>query len=187
MNQVAHLGFCLVLVLLYWARSTGSTWLKALFWLGALVSLALMVYLVVHYERLDMEAGFPEPLDVLVGVALIFVVMAATWRSFGENFPVLVLIALSYALWGHYIPGVMGHPEYEFGFIVSSLSVGFQGIFGMLLNTSVNMLFLLVIFGSIFESTGITRFFMEFGKLLGRDFGTKPPAASRPWLPPAGS
>jgi TRAP transporter 4TM/12TM fusion protein len=63
---------------------------------------------------------------------------------------------------------VMGHPPYEFGFIVSSLSVGFQGIFGMLLEVSVSMLFMLVIFGSIFDATGITRFFMEFGKLLGR-------------------
>ncbi|MBC8421230.1 MAG: TRAP transporter fused permease subunit, partial [Desulfobacterales bacterium] len=57
---------------------------------------------------------------------------------------------------------------FEFGFIVSSLSVGFQGIFGMLLSASATMLFLLVIFGAIFEATGVTAFFMEFGKLLGR-------------------
>jgi len=168
MNQVAHLGFCLVLVLLNWARFDTSGWKKLIYWAGAIVSLGLMTYLVVHYERLDMEAGFPEPIDVVVGVTLIVIVIAATWKSFGATFPVLVMIALAYALWGHYIPGVMGHPELEFGFIVSSLSVGFQGIFGMLLTASVNMLFLLVLFGSIFEATGITRFFMEFGKLMGR-------------------
>ena len=168
MTQNAHLGFCLVLILLYWARTNDSFWIKALCWLGAISSLAIVMYLAVHYERLDMEAGFPEPTDVVVGITLIIIVLAATWRSFGAVFPVLVLIGIGYALWGQHIPGVLGHPPFDFGFIVSSLSVGFQGIFGMLLNVSVNMLFLLVIFGSIFEATGINRFFMEFGKLIGR-------------------
>ncbi|NQU63282.1 MAG: TRAP transporter fused permease subunit [SAR324 cluster bacterium] len=168
MTQNTHLGFCLVLIPLHWARMSDRFWEKALCWLGAIFSLAIVTYLAVHYERLDMEAGFPEPTDVVVGITLIIIVLVATWRSFGAVFPVLVLVAISYALWGQYIPGVMGHPPFEFGFVVSSLSVGFQGIFGMLLNVSVNMLFLLVIFGSIFEATGITHFFMEFGKWIGR-------------------
>ena len=168
MNQNTHLGFCLVLVLLHWLRTTDVGWKKILFLIGIVLSLVIVIFLAVHYERLDMEAGFPEPLDVVIGVTLIVIVIAATWNSFGAVFPVLVMIAISYALWGQYIPGVLGHPKFDFGFIVSSLSVGFQGIFGMLLAASVNMLFLLVIFGSIFESTGITRFFMEFGKLMGR-------------------
>ena len=168
MNQNAHLGFCLVLVLLQFSRSTANGWLKILYWLGMVLSLGIVIYLAVNYERLDMEAGFPEPLDMAVGIALIVIVIAATWKTFGAIFPVLVMIAIAYALWGQYIPGVLSHPDFDLGFIVSSLSVGFQGIFGMLLSASVNMLFLLVIFGSIFEATGITRFFMEFGKFMGR-------------------
>ena len=168
MNQNAHLGFCLVLVLLFLSRATQVGWLKILYWAGMILSLAIVIYLAVHYERLDMEAGFPEPFDVAVGITLIVIVIATTWKNFGPIFPVLVLIAIAYAFWGHLIPGVLSHPEFDLGFIISSLSVGFQGIFGMLLSASVNMLFLLVIFGSIFESTGITRFFMEFGKLMGK-------------------
>ncbi len=167
-NQAIHLCFCLVLVQLFWAKSAEKGIWKLVYWTGAVLSLLLIAFMIFHYERLDMEAGFPEPLDVAVGILLITIVIAATWRSFGAVFPVLVLIAISYALWGHLVPGVMGHSIFEFGFIVSSLSVGFQGIFGMLLEVSVSMLFLLVIFGSIFDATGITRFFMEFGKLLGR-------------------
>ncbi|MBT4089935.1 MAG: hypothetical protein HOE30_15730, partial [Deltaproteobacteria bacterium] len=98
MTQNAHLGFCLVLILLYWARTNDSFWIKALCWLGAISSLAIVMYLAVHYERLDMEAGFPEPTDVVVGITLIIIVLAATWRSFGAVFPVLVLIGIGYAL-----------------------------------------------------------------------------------------
>ncbi len=168
MNQNTHLGFCLVLLFLYGAGGA-NTARKRAFNLGAmLISLGLVIYMAVNYERLDMEAGFPEPRDIVVGVLLMTIVLVLTWRSFGAVFPVMVLCAITYALWGQYIPGVMSHPPLEFGYIVSSLSVGFQGIYGMLLNVSVNILFLLVIFGSIFEATGVTRFFMEFGTLLSR-------------------
>lgn len=168
MNQNTHLGFCVAIVFLHWAWTAAATWKRLLFLLAIGLSLSLVIYMAVNYERLDIEAGFPEPLDVVVGVLLITLVIFQTWKSFGAIFPVLVLIAIAYALWGHLIPGVLSHPHFEFGYIVSNLSVGFQGIYGMLLNVSVNMLFLLIIFGALFEATGVNRFFMEFGKLISR-------------------
>ncbi len=168
MNQNTHLGFCLAVILINWAKNADSGWKKTLYLLLMLAAIAPIVYLAANYERLDMEAGFPEPMDVVVGIVLITLVIFQTWKSFGAIFPILVLIALAYAFWGHLVPGVLSHPRFEFGYIISNLSVGFQGIYGMLLNVSVNMLFLLILFGAIFEATGVTRFFMEFGKLVGK-------------------
>jgi TRAP transporter 4TM/12TM fusion protein len=168
MNQNTHLGFCLVILILQGARTSAKTWKRITHIVALPVCLALVIYMALHYERLDMESGFPEPRDVVVGVLLMSAVLWLTWRSFGAIFPVMVLCAVAYALWGHHIPGVMNHPPFEFGYIVSNLSVGFQGIYGMLLNVSVNILFLLVIFGSIFEATGVTRFFLELGTLFSR-------------------
>ncbi len=168
MNQNTHLGFCFSVIFISWAKTAAAGWKKILYLSLMLLGLALVIYMAANYERLDMEAGFPEPTDVLVGVLLISIVIFQTWKSFGAIFPVLVLVALAYAFWGHLIPGVLSHPRFEFGYIISNLSVGFQGIYGMLLNVSVNMLFLLILFGSIFEATGVTRFFMEFGKLIGK-------------------
>ncbi len=168
MNQNTHLGFCLVIVLLNIIRNRRSGF-KRLFYLTATaLALGLVIYMAVEYERLDMYAGFPEQRDIVVGVALLALVIGLTWINFGAIFPILVLIGIAYALWGHHLPGVMHHPPLEFGYIVSNLSVGFQGIYGMLLSVSVNILFLLVIFGSIFQATGITSFFMAFGQLLSR-------------------
>ena len=167
-NQNTHLGFCLVLVFINWARNAEQWGWKIFNLLGAVLSLALVSFMALNYERLDMNAGWPEPVDVLVGVLLIVVVISSTWRSFGAVFPILVLIAIAYAFFGHLIPGVLSHPPFEFGYIISNLSVGFRGIYGMLLNVSVNMLFLLIVFGALFDATGITKFFMEFGKLISR-------------------
>lgn len=168
MNQNAHLGFALVLIFISMAQADAGQRRCWIYIGGALLSLLLVTYMAVEYERLDMYAGFPELRDIAVGVLLIFLVIALTWRTFGYIFPSLVLAAIAYALWGQYLPGVMSHPPMAFGYVVSNLSVGFQGIYGMLLSVSVNIIFLLVIFGSIFGATGVTRFFMEFGTLLGR-------------------
>ncbi len=168
MNQNAHLGFCLVLVFLVWARAVKSPWARATLIAAVLISLGLVLYMAVEYKRLTMEAGFPLGRDVVIGIGLILAVIVVTWKSFGAIFPVMVLLAMGYAFFGHLIPGVLSHPSLEFGYVISNLSVGFQGIYGMLLNVSVNILFLLVIFGSIFEATGVTKFFMAFGTLLSR-------------------
>ena len=168
MNQNTHLGFSLVLLFLHWSQHTTSLWKKLFNLLGALMSLALVCYMAYHYERLTFEAGWPQPRDVFVGILLISIVIITTWKCFGAVFPIMVLGVIAYALWGHHIKGIFNHPYLEFGYIVSSFSVGFQGIYGMLLNISVNMLFLYLVFGALFEATGVTKFFMEFGKLMSR-------------------
>ena len=168
-NQNNHLGFCLVLLFLHWAITDDRRWMKIIYLMCIPLSLGLLTFMAAENMRLMMEAGFPEQRDIIVGVLLITLVMAGTWKAFGPIFPVMVMIALAYTLWGHLIPGVLNHPKFEFGYVVSNLSVGFQGIYGMLLDASVNLLFLLIIFGSIFEATGVTAFFMELGKWLGRN------------------
>ena len=168
MNQNAHLGFCIVLLMLVSAHETSKMWKKAGYLLGLLLGIALIVYMALNYERLDMNAGFPEPLDVVVGICLLAFVIGGTWKAFGAVFPCMVLGFMIYVLWGHHIPGVLGHPPLDFDYIVSNLSVGFQGIYGMMLSASLNMLFLLIIFGALFEATGITPLFKEIGNFFGR-------------------
>ncbi|MCG6908714.1 MAG: TRAP transporter fused permease subunit [Deltaproteobacteria bacterium] len=168
-NQNNHLGFCLVLLFLHWAIMDTRKWLKIIYLICIPLSLGLLTFMAMENMRLMMEVGFPENKDIVVGVLLIILVLAGTWKTFGPIFPVMVMVALAYTFWGHLIPGVLNHPKFEFGYVVSNLSTGFQGIYGMLLDASVNLLFLLIIFGSIFEATGVTAFFMELGKWLGRN------------------
>lgn len=168
MNQNAHLGFCFTLLLLYFAIKAKTRMIKGLL-LGTLLwSLFLVIHMAVNYERLDMWGGFPEPFDVVVGICLILLVLVLVWKQWGGVFPVLALIGVAYAVWGHHLPGLMGHPPLEFGFIISNLSVGFQGIYGMMLSISVNVVFILIIFGSLFQATGVDLFFKEFGSIIAR-------------------
>ncbi len=115
-----------------------------------------------------MWAGFPEPFDIVVGICLILLVLSLVWKQWGAVFPCLALIGVAYAVWGDHLPGFIGHPPLEFGLIISSLSVGFQGIYGMMLSISVNVVFILIIFGSLFQATGVDLFFKEIGSFMAR-------------------
>jgi len=167
LHQNVHLGFAFVLLMLAAMRNSGKV-AKILYVAALLTSLIVVVYVHVEEERLQMWAGYPEPVDVVIGLVLVILIFYLTWKSWGGIFPMIVTVSILYALFGHYIPGPLGHPEYAPKLVLSNLGIGFKGTYGMLLNASANLVFLFIIFGSMFEAVGIGRFFIEIGTLLGR-------------------
>ncbi len=168
LHQNVHLGFCFVLLLLAVIQSLpGKRLVRSLLAVVLIISVVSVVFVHVHYERLSMWAGFPEPIDVVVGIALVVLVLVLTYKEWGYIFPALVLISISYAFWGHYITGPLGHPYLEPKLILSNLGIGLEGIYGMMLNASANLIFLFIIFGSLFQVVGIDKFFIELGNYFG--------------------
>ena len=142
LHQNTHLGFAFVLLLLV-AMKDSKNWVKILFAVMLLMSIVVIVYMHVEQERLHMWAGYPETPDVVIGLALVALIFYLTWRSWGSVFPILVTISVLYALWGHYISGPLGHPEFSPKLVLSNLGIGFTGTYGMLLNASATLIFLL--------------------------------------------
>lgn len=167
LHQNIHLGFAFVMLFLFAARESKG-WKRILFLTGIIISLVVVTYIHIEKDRLDMWAGFPELPDIVIGLLLVALVTYLTWKSWGVVFPVLVGIGVLYAMFGHYLGGALGHPKYDFSVVLSSLGIGFSGIYGMILNSSANLIFLFIIFGSMFEVVGIGRFFIEIGNFLGK-------------------
>ena len=167
LHQNIHLGFAFVLLFLT-AMRTAKTKAGMFNIAACLVALFVVVYMHVNQERLDMWAGFPEPHDVVVGIVLVLLVFYLTWKVWGPIFPILVSISIAYALFGHHVPGALGHPPFDPKLVLSKLGIGFSGIYGMMLNASANLIFLFIIFGGMFEAVGIDKFFIEIGTFLGR-------------------
>lgn len=168
LHQNFHLGFSLLLLFAIAIRGmSGRRTRQVILTLGLVIGLVCVGFIHFHYERLSMWAGFPEPVDRVVGIALTIAVVFLTWREWGFIFPTLFLISLSYAFFGHYLTGPMGHPHLEPDLILSNLGIGLEGIYGMMLNASANLIFLFIVFGSLFEVVGIDRFFIELGSYFG--------------------
>jgi TRAP transporter 4TM/12TM fusion protein len=135
-----------------------------------ITSLITTAYIHMNYERLHMWAGFPEPLDIVIGIVLVLLVTWFTFKNWGIVFPALAGISVLYAFFGHHIGGALGHPELDPKLVLSNMGIGFDGVYGIMLNLSANMIFFFVIFGALFEAVGITSFFRELGKAIGNRF-----------------
>jgi len=167
LHQNIHLGFSFVLlILIFLMQAKGKS--QHFLWLLLGGAVFITVYIHINYERLDMWAGYPEFVDVIIGVALVGLIISLTWKSWGPIFPILVGIGILYALFGHHIKGALGHPYIEPKLVLSNLGIGLKGTYGMMMNASANLIFLFIIFGSVFECVGIDKFFLELGTYLGR-------------------
>lgn len=168
-HQNIHLAFALVLLLLVAIQGARRRW-QRLMWLATLVlSLVAVVYVQVLYDDLTGRFGYPENADIVIGVILFVVVLATVTRAFGPVFSAITLLVLGYALLGHLIPGDWQTFYTPAGKLIFNITTSlFDGIYGTLLGISANYLFLFILFGSLMQVSGATRFFEEVGRLLGR-------------------
>jgi TRAP transporter 4TM/12TM fusion protein len=167
LHQNIHLGFSLVLLLLVIMRDE-KNWAKLFWGLGLILSIVVVVFIHLEQERLQMWAGFPEVKDIFIGISLVGLIAILTWKNWGSIFLVLIGLSVIYALWGHHVEGALGHPKFDPKLVLSNLGIGFDGVYGMLLNASANLIFLFIIFGNTFEAVGIDKFFLEIGTFLGK-------------------
>lgn len=172
-SQNLHLVFALVLLFLP-GLVRGRTLSRLITLLLTVAAIATTAYVGTSIEHLQMVLGFPEPIDVTVGVVIICLVVEATRRSWGLILPIVAAVFVLYFLFGHLLGGPLYHRQFDFGYVVSYLSIGLTGVYGTFLSISSNQIFLFVVFGSMFTVLGIDSLLGEMGKVLGRHVRSGP-------------
>ncbi|MCJ7593423.1 MAG: TRAP transporter fused permease subunit [Desulfobacterales bacterium] len=162
-----HLGFCLLLVFLGKFVAT-KEWSRRL-WPLALVLLALAssAYVQFQWEELENRAYFNNSLDLVVGVVLVVLVLEATRQDFGITLPILTVLMILYPFLAKSFPEPFRCQALDLDQTISNLSIGLaNGIYGIVLPTSANYIFLFVLFGALLQAMGGTRFFMLLARLV---------------------
>lgn len=141
---------------------------------AALAAICIVTtFVALGYFRLNaigIEMSQPYISDTAMWMTGIMVgtVVVLAWIHWGWIISSLTLLSITYFFWGHLIPGPMGHPELSyqemFSYMGGSLTTG---MFGHVVEVSANVIFLFVIFGSLFRYTGVLPLFLEVGKLVG--------------------
>jgi TRAP transporter 4TM/12TM fusion protein len=159
-----HLAFVLLIVGLDSIRRYPKLWpVWILFIVMAVVACG---YVHINLEALQMRGGYPTGPDMVIGVMLIVLASYAAYWAFGGWVFVMIPIALAYALWGYLIPGFFNTFKPDLPRLISSLSIGLQGVYGPLLTSSANSIFLFIVLGVVIMITPAHMFFMEFSKLV---------------------
>ncbi|GGW28025.1 TRAP transporter permease [Vreelandella hamiltonii] len=156
-QNAIHLLFALPLIFLaYSCRSRDANripWYDLVpIILGAVVS----IYYVIHFDRIIYQLGYlmPTQLDIIFGISAILLLLEACRRAIGLAFPILVLIALSYAAFGQHLPGVWGHGGFRWDDLIATFYLSPTGVYGSLMRTSSTVIVVFIMFGALLVTTG---------------------------------
>jgi len=168
LQRAVHLGFALALsYLLYPTRKSWSrTKLHPLDLVLAILGAAAPAYICMMYRELVMRAGMVTPVDLAMGVIGILLVIEATRRVVGIPMVAVVLVFITYAFAGPYMPGVLAHRGLSLEQLVGHLYYTTEGIFGIPLGVSSTFIFLFILFGAYLESTGLGKFFIDIANAI---------------------
>jgi TRAP transporter 4TM/12TM fusion protein len=175
-HKNTHLALALTLVFLTSLKGSRRLWLLTL--LLVLLSLASTAYVQIFQDDLQERVGFPTSPDMIIGFLLVILAIEATRRSFGLVVPLICTLAVAYAFLGQYLPGPLHAPSYPVGGVISRLSIGLDGIYGVVLGISAYYIFMFIVFGAMLQVTGATRFFNEVGRLAGSRVKSGPAMAA---------
>lgn len=158
---VTHLGFALILTFLYFP--VNKTKIQIIFDLILiLIALIATIYYIYQTENILYRIGVaPTIWDIIIGSFVILMVLENARRSIGLALPIISLIFILYGIYGHYIPGFLGHAGISWDRLVSYL-VGQEGIFSTPLSTTARFVFLYILFGSLLHISGTGKFFIDF-------------------------
>ena len=157
-----HLGFLLLLgfglIGNFTARSDAG---RAIAWLVGGAGFLCGLYQWIFYADLIGRDGDPTRLDLAVGSLLAVLIFEGTRRLMGLALPLMCGVCILYWFFGQYLPPPFNHRGYGFDQIVSHLSYGTEGFYGVPIYVSATYIFLFIMFGSFLERAGMIRLFTD--------------------------
>ncbi|MGH7887049.1 MAG: TRAP transporter permease, partial [Candidatus Binatia bacterium] len=170
---IAILYSLVVPLLLYkgWSgdRADAPSWLDLLLAAGAAAG---VIYWIVNYEQMAYRAGDYTATDVWLGVAVIVVAIEVSRRVLGWDMALCAIVPILYALFGNYLPYIVGHKGYSVRRIIEYVYLTNDGVFGIMAEVLAQFIIPFVAFGAFLERAGVAKFFVDISLAgLGRIAG----------------
>lgn len=145
-------------------------------WVLAVVSALPSLYVILDNPQLTLRWEGASPVTTLqmaVGVVAVVTLIEAVRRSTAPALALLIVAALSYAAFGHHLPGFLYHRPFSFERLVEiSYLLDDEGMYGSIVGVSAVYVALFVIFGGFIHWLGIGQYFMDVAcRLAGRAVG----------------
>lgn len=155
MFRAIHVGWGGVIAFAVYApaRGKGLARVPLYDWLFALFSIACAGYVAYYIDELQFRAGaLYEPGDVIVGFVGVLLILEMTRRTAGLALPIIAALFILYAFAGPWLPGILYHKGYDFGFFFSYIYSD-QGIFGVTTQVSSTYIVLFITFGAFLTAS----------------------------------
>lgn len=133
-------------------------------WGLSVVAFACGIYFFLEVDRIAQRIALFDPLtpaDQVFGTALLLLTLEATRRTVGFGLTAIVLIFLAYNLFGHLLPGIMGHGYIGYDHFLDIMMFTTDAVFGVPLRVAATYAFLFVLFGTVLAKAGGADFFFN--------------------------
>ena len=168
-QRIIHVIFGFTLIFLIFPFSAKQR-KDRLSWDGVLfvaLLLYLSYYVITHFIARADKVGLEPPMyELFLGGVLIFLTLEASRRTTGWSLAIFCVGSLIYALFGEWLPEVLGHPNYSIERIISGLFMTTEGIYGSLTGIASTFIFLFVLFGTFMQESGAGSFFFGLASSL---------------------
>ncbi len=146
-------------------------------WVFASLAIAASLFLWLSWRGLNafgfdlteqaLRQGNPSGLDVFFGSILVVAVLEIARRTIGFVLPLIILVFVSYALFGPYMPAqILKHPGVDWRQFVNNMYFPSEGIFGVTLWVVSTVVFHFVLFGVVAQRMGLGQFFVDNAMIL---------------------
>lgn len=151
------------------ARADRPTLIDLLLAAGATAS---VVYWMVEHEAMAYRAGDYTSLDVAMGAIATVIAVEAARRVLGWDMALCAIVPIIYALFGNYLPFIIGHRGYSMRRVIEYVYLTSDGIFGIMAQVLAEYIIPFVAFGAFLERAGVAQFFVDISLAsLGRVAG----------------
>ncbi|AZT82580.1 TRAP transporter permease [Marinobacter sp. NP-4(2019)] len=148
-------------------------------WPLMLAGAGFSAYLIVFFEEIFIiNVGFPKAFDYIMGGIAVMLVVEGARRTMGESLSIIGVLALLYAMFGPYLPGVMAHRGYDIIRLVEHLYLGTEGIYGIAIGVVATYVYHFVLFGVLAQASGLGQLFIELATLVAGRYSGGPAKVS---------
>ncbi|MCA1241832.1 TRAP transporter permease [Stappia stellulata] len=184
-----HLAFALFLAFLVFPafRTSPRRYVPLYDWLLAIGASSCALYLFVFDtelvqnifgSRLADRPNNPNTTDVVVAVLGVIFLLEATRRSLGPPLMIVAMVFLGYTFLGPYAPGLLAWKGASFNAVAYHQWLSTEGVFGIALGVSTDLVFLFVLFGALLDKAGAGNYFIKVAFSLMGHFSGGPAKAA---------
>lgn len=134
--------------------------------LFAVVSVLVWGYIMANYEAMTIRVPVDATtLDFVVAIGLVCLVIELARRAQGTGMMVLGVVFVLYALFGEFLPMLIGHPPYA-AIRIFSTYMSVTGIYGEILGIASTYIFVFILFGAILAATGVGEYLLTLSNFI---------------------
>ena len=125
------------------------------------------IFIVIFWEPIVSNPLSYETYHLVLGALLFVMLMEATRRTLGNIVPVVVSFFVLYALFGHLLPGELGHAGYGLEELLYIFYLTTEGVWGLLTDLTSRLIAIFILLGPILFACGVGNTFVKWSRFTG--------------------